>query len=150
MKHKYTIEQVTEAVNTSFSIRAVLIKLGVAPQGGNYKIVYNLCSKYNISIAHFTGQGHSKGKTLPPKRLIDDYLSNKFPIQSDKLRKRLLKEGIFKPVCSSCLNETWMNVPIPLELEHKDGNHNNNHLSNLCLLCPNCHALTSTYRGKNK
>jgi 5-methylcytosine-specific restriction endonuclease McrA len=40
--------------------------------------------------------------------------------------------------------------PIPLELEHKDGNCTNHNIENLELLCPNCHALTDTYRGKNK
>ena len=39
---------------------------------------------------------------------------------------------------------------ISLELDHKDGNNKNNKLSNLHYLCPNCHALTETYRGKNK
>jgi hypothetical protein len=40
------------------------------------------------------------------------------------------------------------NNPI-LELHHKDGNHNNNTLENCLLLCPNCHALTDSYCGKN-
>ena len=40
-------------------------------------------------------------------------------------------------------------ILIPLELHHKDGNKFNNNLSNLELLCPNCHAFTNTYRTKN-
>ena len=44
----------------------------------------------------------------------------------------------------------WQEVPIPLELEHKDGCRGNNQRSNLEMLCPNCHALTSTWRGRNK
>ena len=39
---------------------------------------------------------------------------------------------------------------IPLELEHKDGDFMNNDPSNLEILCPNCHALTATYKGANK
>ena len=39
---------------------------------------------------------------------------------------------------------------IPLEIEHKDGDYSNNKEENLELLCPNCHALTSTYKGANK
>ena len=39
----------------------------------------------------------------------------------------------------------WMGKPIPLELHHKDGNHYNNDLSNLEILCPNCHAQTDNY-----
>lgn len=38
---------------------------------------------------------------------------------------------------------------IPLEVEHIDGNYKNNRPENLTLLCPNCHSLTSTYRGAN-
>jgi predicted HNH restriction endonuclease len=49
-----------------------------------------------------------------------------------------------------CNNTEWNGQPIPLELEHKNGNNQDNSLNNLCLLCPNCHAQTSTYRGKNK
>lgn len=39
---------------------------------------------------------------------------------------------------------------IPLELDHKDGNYLNNLEENLIILCPNCHALTATYKGANK
>jgi len=38
---------------------------------------------------------------------------------------------------------------IPLEIEHIDGNYLNNTEENLILLCPNCHSLTSTYKGAN-
>ena len=38
----------------------------------------------------------------------------------------------------------------PIELEHIDGNSDNNKLENLTLLCPNCHSLTPTYKAKNK
>lgn len=38
---------------------------------------------------------------------------------------------------------------IPLQLEYKDGNSTNHKKENLELLCPNCHAQTSTYCGKN-
>jgi hypothetical protein len=52
--------------------------------------------------------------------------------------------------CSCCKNTSWNNQPIPIELEHIDGNSSNNDLENLCLLCPNCHAQTPTYKSKNK
>jgi hypothetical protein len=38
---------------------------------------------------------------------------------------------------------------MPLELDHVDGDKTNNQLDNLRMICPNCHALTPTYRGKN-
>jgi hypothetical protein len=51
--------------------------------------------------------------------------------------------------CEECSNTVWQNKPIPLELDHIDGCSENNDLNNLRLICPNCHALTPTYKGKN-
>ena len=65
-----------------------------------------------------------------------------------KLRKRLIREGFFEHKCYKCKNSKWNNKDIPLELEHKDGDHSNNNLNNLTLLCPNCHAQTPTYRRR--
>lgn len=51
--------------------------------------------------------------------------------------------------CSNCKIEDWQGIPIVFELEHKDGNSENNELENLCLLCPNCHSQTPTYKNRN-
>jgi hypothetical protein len=150
MLRKYTKEQFIDAVSTSRSIAQALIKLGLIPHGGNYHCFKNLAKKLNIDTSHFVGQGWSKNSKIGTKRPITDYLSNKCSIQSHKLRLRLIKENILPPYCNSCKLTEWLGKPIPLELEHKDGNHDNNSLNNLELLCPNCHAFTPTYRGKNK
>lgn len=147
---KYTIEQFKQAVQASFSISQTLIALGLAARGDNYRVFKKFVQEHNIDTSHFIGQGWNKGKTFGPKRDIQDYLSNTQTIQSNKLRIRLLKEGIFEHKCSSCDNTEWLGQPISLELDHKNGNHQDNRLENLCLLCPNCHAQTPTYRGKNK
>ena len=96
-----------------------------------------------------TGQGWLKDKTYGPKRPIEDYLSNKHPIKSNELKQRLLNEGRRDRICNKCHNTIWLEQPIPLELHHIDGNHDNNLDENLELLCPNCHALTDNYRGRN-
>ena len=150
MKHRYTREQLASAISQSTSIRQALVLLGVAPQGGNYKIIHNAIAKWGINTSHFTGQAHAKGKVLGPKVPIHEYLRDGTSIGSDRLRKRLLRDGIMSYQCSCCGNTEWNNQPIPLELDHIDGKHDNNELSNLRLLCPNCHAQTHTYRGKNK
>jgi hypothetical protein len=149
MKHRYNVQQVQEAVSVSNSIRNVLKLLNIVPAGGNYYIIKKFIKNNNIDISHFTGRGHNLGKFLPR---IDtkEYLSNRKSITSHKLRLRLIKENIFENRCSICDNSTWLDKPIPLELHHKDGKHSNNSLNNLFLVCPNCHAFTSTYRGKNK
>lgn len=149
--NKYTKENFIEAVASSTSIRQVLLKLEVCPHGGNYRTANNYIKKLNLDISHFTGQGWNKGNSpnIYQDRTTEDYLNNKYPIQSNKLRLRLLKEKVFEHKCYCCNNVTWNNKPIPLELEHIDGNNQNNLLSNLTMLCPNCHAQTSTYRGRN-
>jgi hypothetical protein len=52
--------------------------------------------------------------------------------------------------CNKCGNSEWNDQPIPIELEHIDGNSENNSIDNLELLCPNCHAQTPTYKGANR
>lgn len=64
-----------------------------------------------------------------------------------KLKKRVLYEQEEK--CNNCGISEWMGQPFTLELEHKDGNRDNNKRENLECLCPNCHSLTSTWRGRN-
>lgn len=150
MTKNYTIPYLKVIVKKSKSIREVLCSLNMATAGGNYQTIKNKIAEHNIDISHFTGQAWNKGKKLGPKRSIDEYLSNKKSIQSWKLKQRLLKEKLFEPKCYKCCKETWMDNPIPLELHHIDGDNSNNQLSNLTILCPNCHALTDNYRGKNK
>jgi len=144
----YTEEQIIDAVKTSLSIREVLGKLNLKEAGGNYSTTKKYIKELNLDTSHFTGQGWNKGKTIGPKRPLEDYLSNQFPIGSYKLKHRLLKAGIFEHRCSNCQLTEWLGKPIPLELDHIDGNHENNNLLNVRFLCPNCHTLTPTYRGK--
>lgn len=146
---KYTEDQLRLAVQSSYSMRQVLDKLAVAPYGGNYDVLRKAIKYFDLDTSHFTSQGWSKGKVLGPRKTLDEYL-NGYPIGSHKLRLRLISEGIFDAICSSCKLVEWLGKPIPLELDHIDGDNSNNSLENLRLLCPNCHAQTSTYRGKNK
>lgn len=52
-------------------------------------------------------------------------------------------------LCEVCGITEWMGKPAPLELDHRDGNSDNNVLDNVRLICPNCHAQTATYKGRN-
>ncbi len=68
--------------------------------------------------------------------------------KNDKIRKRILLEN--RPhQCEVCGLRDWRSDPIPLELDHIDGNADNNQEHNLRLICPNCHAQTATYKGAN-
>lgn len=53
-------------------------------------------------------------------------------------------------VCSRCGLAEWLGQPIPLELDHTDGDASNNNLENLAVICPNCHGITPTWKGRNR
>lgn len=114
-----------------------------------YRSLQNTLKEFDVDMSHFKQQSWSKGKKLS-KIPIQDYLDNKVQIQSYKLKLKLIKENLLQWKCADCNISQWQGKYIALELEHVDGNHLNNNLSNLKLLCPNCHAQTATYRGKNK
>lgn len=63
-------------------------------------------------------------------------------------RKRVLEEQNNK--CADCGLSEWKFKPITLEVDHKDGNTDNNSRENLWAICPNCHSTTDTWRGRNK
>ena len=149
-RYTYSEQELCEAVKTSTSIRQVLEKLDIVPAGGNYQTTNRRIQKLNIDISHFTGQAWNKGKTIGPKRHIEEYLKENSVVQSFKLKCRLIAEGLKEHKCECCGITEWNGNPAPIELDHINGNHNDNRLENLCILCPNCHAQTDTYRGKNK
>lgn len=98
-----------------------------------------------MGIVYAGKQGNRK---TTKRKSLAEYLQSSC-IQAGRLRMRLLREGIKKHQCEICNNSEWNEKPIPLELDHIDGNKFNNNLSNIRLICPNCHAQTDTHAGKN-
>lgn len=70
------------------------------------------------------------------------------PKHRDTVKRYLVMERGWK--CEICNLTKWNNEDIPLELHHIDGDGLNNIKENLQLLCPNCHAQTDNFCGKNK
>ena len=89
----------------------------------------------------------SDRKSIPLK----DILEGKHPeTQTNKIKKKLLREGMLKNACKICGISEWMGRSIVCELDHINGNRRDHSLENLRMLCPNCHSQTSTYCGRNK
>jgi Zn finger protein HypA/HybF involved in hydrogenase expression len=149
-RYTYSEQELREAVKTSTSVRQVLDKLNIVPAGGNYQTTNRRIQKLNIDTSHFTGQAWNKGKVIGPKKSIEYYLTENSHHQSFKLKSRLITEGLKEHKCECCGINEWNGKPAPIELDHINGNHHDNRLENLRILCPNCHAQTDTYRGKNK
>lgn len=79
---------------------------------------------------------------------INNLKKKPFELWGRKLQEKLiLHEQNY--CCLHCSLKEWMGKPLILELDHVDGNRNNNKRENLRLLCPNCHSQTDTWRGRN-
>lgn len=152
---KISDEEFRSIISAVASVRQALAKMGLKEAGGNYLTIKHRIQRLGLSTAHFGGYGHLKGKKntwhLGPMP-IEKVLVENSPYKggSYKLKNRLIKLGLLKEHCNKCGNTHWLGEPIPLELEHSNGNNRDNRIENLELLCPNCHAFTPTYRGKNK
>ena len=153
--YNYTPAELQKLLDESNSYSDLLRKLGLNPKGGNpdtlKKIIkeYNLDeSKLNINRSRLYAKcAHDTHKKTA--YLLQDILDGKHPnYQSSKLLQRLVKEGYKEYKCERCGITEWLNKPIALHLHHKDGDHNNNKLDNLEVLCPNCHSQTDNFSGK--
>jgi hypothetical protein len=151
MVTKRTRAEFEAAVQEVSSIAGMCRFMGLKPSGGNYRLMHNAIKNYNLDVSHFRGQGWNVGQKFKPNPSIPltQILVKESTYQSYKLKNRLIKEGFKKCICESCGLMKWQNMDIPLELHHVNGDNRDNRLENLQLLCPNCHALTNTYRGKN-
>lgn len=142
-----------DAVANSRSIRQVLLNLGLKPAGGNYFLIKKRIDELSLNTEHFLGQGWNVGLSFSPRKPkpIKEILVRNSEYQSYKLKRRLINEGIKKEACEVC---GWcrktIDGRIPLELDHINGDHKDNRLENLRILCPNCHSLQPTHRGLNK
>lgn len=142
-------ETATKIVKDCNSIADFCRKVGWVPRGDNYKIFHKYEKEYNLDTSHFTGIRSNLNNVLncSKEKTVAEYIQST-SVSSSKLLKKILKEGIRERKCECCGGTEWNGNPIPLELHHKDGNTSNNDLSNLELLCLNCHYFTDNYKGK--
>lgn len=97
----------------------------------------------------YAGNRGRKGRQCDPTyKTAEQYIKEAKYVSSHKLRVKLIRDGVKQHKCEICDVTEWMGHPIPLELDHIDGNHFNNDLTNLRVICPNCHAQTDTHAGK--
>lgn len=143
-RYDWNKEKLEEAIANSFNYCDVLRYLNIPLQGNNSCTLKRKIKEFNLDISHFTLKGNTRSRKYIK---AEYYLVENSIIQTDKLKKKLLHEGIKEAKCECCGLTEWLNKPIILQLHHVDGNKNNNKLENLQLLCPNCHSQTDNYCG---
>lgn len=134
-----TKEQIEEAINATKSMISAAKYLNISRD--KFKKYAKLYGLY---------KPNQSGKNMKKSRIYsnDEIFSNRNCTVSSSILIKRLKE-IREWRCECCGATNWMGELLPLEIHHIDGNRCNNELSNLQILCPNCHSLTTNWRSRN-
>jgi hypothetical protein len=133
-------DKLQELANNCKSLAGLIDQLGYSKTaGGTFSVVKKYLQLHQIDTSHWTGKAWNKGQQLKDWSQYSNH---------QNCKKHLITERSHR--CELCGLTDWRESPIPLEVHHKDGNRTNNEYDNLQLLCPNCHALTDTWKGRNK
>ncbi|MEV5382037.1 HNH endonuclease [Streptomyces sp. NPDC052721] len=142
-------EELRAAVTESISIAETLRRLGRPDTDTQRALLRQWVAEQGISTAHFLGQAHQRGKTRTDRaRRPEDILvkhDGRRRTRTHLLRRALREVGVPEE-CAECgVGPEWCGQPMTLEVDHIDGDWSDDRRENLRLLCPNCHAVTSTW-----
>ncbi|MFP8962275.1 HNH endonuclease [Streptomyces nanhaiensis] len=146
---RHTERRLRELVRESSSVAEVVRRLGIAPVGGNQAHIGRRIAVLGIDTSHFTAVRPRRPKSPPGDRLVlGSPASGRVP--GERLRRLLTGQGVPEK-CADCgIGPEWRGKPLRLEVDHLNGDWWDNRPGNLRLLCPNCHAVTDTFRGRKR
>jgi hypothetical protein len=153
---KWTRDVLEGAVAASTNMCEVLGHLGLEVVGGHHTHISRRIKAYGIDTSHFVpvvrteNMRNNQRRRTAEEILIEDTSTQARRVPSTRLKRAMRELGI-EERCALCgIESLWLGEPLPLEVDHIDGNWRNNRVENVRLLCPNCHSTTDGYRGRGK
>ncbi|QGV80421.1 HNH endonuclease signature motif containing protein [Streptomyces ficellus] len=141
--------ELSEAVTAAVSLAEILRRLGRPDNGHQRALLKQWMTEDAIPTEHLLGQRHQQGKppATPPKRAADVLTKhNRERRTKTTLLRRALSETGVPERCGRCgTGPIWRGQPMTLEVDHINGDWSDDRAENLRLLCPNCHAIRSTW-----
>lgn len=148
---RWTREVLAPAVAASTTMCDVLRRLGLDVVGGHHTHISRRVRALGIDTSHFvqpSGAGGPRRRRTPRELLVEQETSVARRVPGARLKAAMPALGVPER-CALCgTDPVWRGRPLPLEVDHIDGNWHDNRLESLRLLCPNCHSATDTYRRR--
>lgn len=138
------------AVEEATSLAGALRALGMEPYNTRMRARLRCwMTEAGLDTSHFLGQAHQRGgRGTTPLRSAEDILIRHDGARRTRthLLRRALAEVGEPEKCAECgIGPEWLGKPMTLEIDHVNGEWSDDRRENLRLLCPNCHAITSTW-----
>lgn len=147
--YKLTDNEFIDLVKSSLNISEVLFKLGYTTKGNSWGCsqIKQRMTDLNLSGSDFRGKStSSQNKKINKTKLFCKGSKHSRTV----LRKTIIRENLLPYKCAICGISEWNGKTLSLELNHINGENNDNRLENLRFLCPNCHSQTDTYGARNQ
>lgn len=148
---KISDEDFINLIKNSKTMSQVLAYFRLQNKGGNFKTCKARIKDLNLDTSHFL---KAKESSIVTRQVtLEIFLKRLSPNSNYKnsfIKEKLIQFNLLDYCCAECGNTgEWNKKRLSLQLEHKNGISNDNTITNLQFLCPNCHSQTDTFAGKS-